>query len=57
MKPTKHCMKRGGREGGGKRNIMVGVNLFKLHYTHVWNYHKETIVLLRYTNLKDNKTI
>jgi hypothetical protein len=31
------------RGGGGKgnENIMEGVNLFKVHSTHVWNYHNK----------------
>jgi hypothetical protein len=34
-KPTKHCLK-GGEE---KWKYGEGVDLFKVHCMHVWNYH------------------
>jgi hypothetical protein len=27
----------------GNGNIMEGMSMFKLHSTHVWNYHKEIL--------------
>jgi hypothetical protein len=47
MKP---CLKK---EGGGNGTVMEGVNLFKVHCTHGWNYHNEPpLVILMYANSK-----
>jgi hypothetical protein len=40
MKLTEHCLKGEESEGEWEYNI-EGVNLFKVHCTLVWNYHKE----------------
>jgi hypothetical protein len=42
MKPTKHCLRKERKERVNG-NITEGVNLFKLHCTHVWNYHDEIL--------------
>jgi hypothetical protein len=44
MKPTQHCLERG-REGEGKWEYNGGTNLFKVHFTHVWNHNE---ILLHY---------
>jgi hypothetical protein len=36
----------------GVREYNGGVNLFKVHYTHVWKYHNEILVLLMYDKSK-----
>jgi hypothetical protein len=40
MKPTKHCFKTGRRDRT-EWNIMVGMNMFKVHCIHLWNYHND----------------
>jgi hypothetical protein len=45
MKPTTLLEKGEGREGGNG-NIMEGMNLFKVHCTHVWNYHSEVPLII-----------
>jgi hypothetical protein len=42
MEPTKHSIKKGrrGREEW-EYNAGQGLDLFKVHCTHVWNYHNE----------------
>jgi hypothetical protein len=42
MKPTKHYLKDGGR-GTGIREWKCngGFNVFKVHCTHIWNYHNK----------------
>jgi hypothetical protein len=40
MKPIEHCLKKQG-EARGKKEYNGGVNLFKVHRMHVWNYHSE----------------
>jgi hypothetical protein len=40
IKPSKHCLKK--ERAGGDQNTMEGMNLFKVHLTHIWNYHNET---------------
>jgi hypothetical protein len=42
MKLTKHYLKKSGEKGGDYWNTIEGVNLFKAHCTHLWNYHNET---------------
>jgi hypothetical protein len=36
MKPTKHWKEEDGMD---TRNVMERVNLFKVHYADLWNYH------------------
>jgi hypothetical protein len=31
------------KEGGENGNTMEEMNLFKVHCTHVWNYHNEIL--------------
>jgi hypothetical protein len=38
-KPTKYCFIKGGNWEGGYGNIIEGVNLFEIHYRHIWNFH------------------
>jgi hypothetical protein len=45
MKPIEHFEQE---EGGN----IKGVNLFKTHIIHLWNYHNETLILSMYANLK-----
>jgi hypothetical protein len=35
IQPTKNCLIKG---GSGRTSIMEGLNLYKVQYTHVWNY-------------------
>jgi hypothetical protein len=40
MKPTKQCLKQGNKRMG-KWEYNGRVNLFKVYYMHIWNYHNE----------------
>jgi hypothetical protein len=37
---------RGGEGGGGNGNIMEVANLFKVHCTHVWDYHNKPLYVI-----------
>jgi hypothetical protein len=44
------CLNPSNTEKGKRRepkneNVKEGVNLFKVHYMHAWNYHNETSYL------------
>jgi hypothetical protein len=38
MKPNKYCLKRK-KAREANRNIVKGVNLFKVYCMHIWNHH------------------
>jgi hypothetical protein len=49
MKATRHSLKKRERNG----NIMEGVNLFKVHCMHVWNYPNEIPCIINVCKFKN----
>jgi hypothetical protein len=49
-KPMKHFEKR--EHGGRNGKIMEGLNLLKVNWAHVWNYHKETPLVYDNSKIK-----
>jgi hypothetical protein len=43
MNPSRYAQKGGG--GRSYESIIEGMNVIKVHDTHIWNYHYETLLI------------
>lgn len=52
MKPTKHCSKSRGEDGGELRGYNGRGECVKVYCMHLWHYHNETLYPISYDHKK-----